>query len=226
LLKPPSGENKFLARSQPHMARILTDRIYGVTPDLASAPPPRLSQTAWKELLQSAGTRDSVTLHAQISASRGAIQQVAIQETREWPATSAEIKAWIEQKWRFVSGFSGTVTQPVSLKIVRGQAVPTPGQFNHSDWSDTGRRFLARSPKPVFPSWLIGASRGHLGLPVREMGVLLSIAVHHGTIVEVRALDSMGPLKVSEYTAEWVHQHWLFQSNANGTFLLPVYYSF
>jgi hypothetical protein len=91
--------------------------LHGVVPDLASAPPPKLSQTAWHELLQSAGAQESVTLHAQITASHGAVRQVDIQEVKEWPRTSTEVQTWIRQKWDFVSGFTGTVVQPISLKL-------------------------------------------------------------------------------------------------------------
>jgi hypothetical protein len=193
-------------------------------PDLASAPPPKLSQTAWRELLQSAGTRESVTLHAQITASHGAIRQVDIQEVKEWPKTSTELQSWIRQKWNFVSGFTGTVVQPISLKIVHGRAAPTPIYGNPKEWRDTGRLLLIKSPKPLFPGWLLDRLRWQGEGDARAMGVLLSIGVHHGAIVDLRVIDHTGPLNLSEYTAEWVRDHWLFQPTTEGTYTLPVYY--
>jgi hypothetical protein len=200
--------------------------LHGVEPDLASAPPPKLSQTAWHELLQSAGAQQSVTLHAQITASHGAVRQVDIQEVKEWPRTSTEVQTWIRQKWNFVSGFTGTVVQPISLKIVRAQATPTPIEIRPKPWPDTGRLLLIKSPKPLFPYWLLHELGWQNVGNAQAMGVLLSIGVHHGAIVDLRVIDHTGPLKLSEYTAEWVREHWLFQPTTEGTYTLPVYYLF
>lgn len=58
----------------------------------------------------------NVTLRAKITATRGAINEVAVIEANQWPQSSAEVQAWIKKHWKFVSTYSGTTVQQIFLK--------------------------------------------------------------------------------------------------------------
>ena len=73
---------------------------YAANPDLISAPIPVLSQTAWQELERQSSMPTTVTLHAQITASKCFVSAVTIREANQWPISemmshgSNESEAW------------------------------------------------------------------------------------------------------------------------------------
>ncbi|HET9378894.1 MAG TPA: hypothetical protein VFO40_28235 [Chthoniobacterales bacterium] len=195
-------------------------------PDLALAPPPNLSPTAWNELRHGQTAVKTVSLHAQITANRGAITDVTVKESAQLPQTSAEVQSWIKQHWRFVPDFSGTVVQPVSFKIIEGTPKPTPSLVQTVAWKSSGTQIFRSSPKPEFPLQYRGAVRAYIeeNSYRRAPGVYLSITVRSGAITDIRVLDQTGPPELCTYTVNWVRRYWVPEPNVHGTFLLPVYY--
>jgi hypothetical protein len=112
---------------------------YGVTPVLRLAPPPPLSEAAWRELQSDGAQTTNVTLHVQIIANKGAISSVTIKEASRLPISSAEVQGWISQRWKFVGAFSGTVNKPISFRVVRNEVVQMqkPTEMVHSATSDS-----------------------------------------------------------------------------------------
>lgn len=195
--------------------------VYATNPDLAYAPPPHLSQTAWHELEHTIAGHKTVLLHAQISAFGGLVPDVTITETQQWPLTSSEVQLWISQKWRFTPNFTGKTVQPVAFEVTRTppQTSPTPGA--------TERRsdLLLRSPKPIFPPGYFQSVRNYmLSNGMSTPGVLLVMTVREGTLTDIRVIDQCGPTRLCEYTVEWVRNNWRFRPGVTGTFKIPIYY--
>ena len=92
------------------------------------------------------------------------------------------------------------VSETNLVRIAQGgdlvcQDLLTDPANNPEHWRDTGSRLVIRSPKTVMPRWLQDpAEREAHGYP-RMAGVLLSIGVHHGAIVDLRVIDHTGPPK-------------------------------
>src|SRR6202162_1119355 len=178
--------------------------LRAANPDLSLAPMPTLSQDAWSELQQNAGIAKIVTLHVQITASRGSIKDVAVKDGQHWPRTASEVQSWIKQQWRFVPAFSGAVVQPISFRIVKAEALPTPLPQKLDHWTEADWSLFAKSPKPAFPHGYdqeVKDYQIHHGyLP----GVLLRMTTRNGTIVDIRVVDRKGPIGLCDYTVEWV----------------------
>jgi hypothetical protein len=183
---------------------------------LSSAPAPKLSDSAWKELQGKSSKQQSLTLRAKITAIRGAISEVTVEDADQWPQTSAEVQAWIKQHWKFVPAYSGTSVQPMFFKI------PSPA------WKSSGAGIFQSSPKPNFPMQYHAAVRAYEEKNNfrRAPGVYLSITVQNGAITDIRVLDQTGPTELCTYTVNWVRRTWVPQPTIQGTFSLPVYYMY
>jgi len=204
------------------MSSALTLRA--VNPDLILAPTPRLSQDAWKELQQTAGIAKSVKLSVQITAAHGSIKEVVVKDVQHWPRTASEVQSWIRQQWKFVPAFSGTVVQPISFRVLKAGALPTPLPAKNGSWTSVEWSFFVKAPKPPFPrrydSEVKAYQIQHGYLP----GVLLVMTVREGVILEIRVLDQKGPVELCDYMVEWVRQHWQFRPNVTGSYRVPVYF--
>jgi hypothetical protein len=204
---------------------LLGSSLPGANPDLALAPLPKLSNTAWHELQGAASEQGSVTLHTQIVANKGKILAVSVSEVGRWPVTSDEVQSWITRHWKFVGGFSGTVVQPISFKVVRAETVATTPVKMRAE-PGHAVALLERSPKPIFPDRYQTELQQYARTTGYKAGVLLQMTVRDGAIVDMRVVDQKGPTDFCEYTVNWVRTHWLFKPAVNGTFTLPVYYGF
>jgi hypothetical protein len=198
--------------------------VWAADPDLSLAPPPSLSQTAWGELQANHAGAKVVTLRTTITAQHGTITIVTVNESAQWPHTSAEVQVWIKQHWKFVPAFSGTVVQPVSFKILHGYPSPSPSKPD--SWKDTARALLLRSPKPDFPARYHEEVHSYIlsNNYRRAPGVYLSITARNGAIVDIRVVDQAGPTELCAYTVNWIRNNWQFKPTTSGRFLLPVYY--
>lgn len=193
-------------------------------PDLSLAPPPNLSDAAWKELQGNHTDAKAVILHAQITAKHGTVTDVTVKEAAEWPQTSAEVQSWIKQHWKFVPAFSGAVVQPVSFKVIHDRPAQTPAKT--VAWKSPGGRIFQTSPKIEFPMQYRGAVRAYIGENNyrRAPCVYLSNTVQNGAITDIRVLDQAGPTELCAYTVNWVRRCRVPEPNVHGTFPLPVYY--
>jgi hypothetical protein len=205
---------------------LMGSSLQGANPDLALAPLPLLSGPAWNELERQVSDTKTVTLHAQIVASQGKISGVAIKEANHWPISSAEVESWIRQHWKFVRDFSGTVVQPITFRVLKAAAVPTPTPVRKERGASPGLASLEKSPKPVFPDRYKNELLQYEKMTHQKAGVLLVMTVRNGAIIDMRVTSQMGPTDFCEYTARWVREHWAFRSYVNGTFRLPVYYDY
>lgn len=210
----------------PSLFFLAVSSAYGVNPDLVLAPPPSLSEIAWHELRRDGTSPKTVILHAQISAVKGAVSAVTIKDASRWPIASAEVQAWISRHWRFVSAFSGTVIQPVSFKVVRAEAVPTPTPAKTGPWTSRDWSFFERAPKPRFPNEYRSALLEYVRKTQYKAGVLLSMTAKNGAIIDIRVIDQKGPTEFCDYTVKWVRERWLFKPSVSGTYTVPVYYGF
>ena len=201
----------------------LASLLYAMNPDLALAPLPQLSQTAWKELLKTVAANKTVILHAQISAFGGIVSNVTIEEVQQWPVTSSEVQLWIRHKWRFTRDFSGKVVQPVSFQITHTAPQPSSTPDPRNEQSDV----LLRSPSPPYPTEDRHSIRNYMSSNGVSMpGVLLQMTASNGTITDIRVIEQHGPNKMCEYIVEWVRNNWRFRPDVTGTFRIPVYYRF
>lgn len=198
---------------------------YAANPDLASAPLPELSQTAWQELERHSSGSGAVTFHAQITAARGAVSAVAIREADQWPSSSAEVQSWIKHHWKFVAAFSGTVVQPISFKVVKGP-VPTPTPTKTGEWGQVEWSLFQKAPKPLFPEQYSQELLRYVERTHYKAGLLLETTVRQGAIVDIRVVAQKGPSDLAEYTVRWVREHWVFKPNISGFYSIPVYYGF
>jgi hypothetical protein len=198
---------------------------YAANPDLISAPIPVLSQTAWQELERQSSIPTTVKLHAQITASRGFVSSVIISEANQWPISAAETQAWISRRWKFVAEFSGTVVQPVSFRVVRAQATPTPTKEPSGTWGGpTEQAIFLKAPSPSFPDAYSLELDNYIRQTHYMAGVLLEVTARKGETVDIRIIDQKGPKRLAEYTVTWVRKHWVFRPNISGTYQCPVYY--
>jgi hypothetical protein len=196
---------------------------HATNPDLTSAPAPELSQAAWRELNHHSNELATVTLHARLTARRGSISTVTIEEADHWPISSAEVQTWINQHWKFVSGFSGTVVQPVSFRVVRA-APPVPTPAKTDSWGPTDYALFQRAPKPEFPNQYLEKLRSYIVETHYKAGLLLSMTVRQGAIVDIRIVAQKGPSEFAEYSVKWVREHWVCKPNVSGTYTVPIYY--
>jgi hypothetical protein len=199
--------------------------LRAANPDLSYAPPPLLSDAAWKELQRNHVGTKKVTLNATITAARGAVADVTVKEVSQLPRTSAEVQSWIKQHWKFVSAFTGTVVQPVSFQLVQRSAIPTATPAKTGSWGRADWALFRRAPKPLFPyqyrSEIVDyEERNHSYMP----GVFLSITARDGAITDIRVIDQKGPTDLCAYTVNWIRQHWIPEPSVNKTFGFPVYY--
>jgi hypothetical protein len=176
---------------------------------------------AWSELQQTAGTAKHVTLHAQITAAHGSIKHVTVQETEHLPHTASEVQSWIQQQWKFVPAFSGTVVQPLSFQIVKAAAAPT--SLNGS-WPSADRSLFVKSPNPGMPVTAVSKIKDYLDRHRYWPGVLLLLTAKEGVIVDLRVLDQKGPTELSGFTVAWVRKYWRLRPDVTGTYRVPVYY--
>lgn len=192
--------------------------------DLAFAPTPKLSQEAWSELQQTAGTAKNVTLHAQITAAHGSIKHVAVQETQHLPHTASEVQSWIQQQWKFVPAFSGTVIQPLSFQIVKVAASPSSLPENNGSWPSADHSLFVKWPYPPIPVTAVSEVKDYKDRHRYWPGVLLLLTAKEGVIVDLRVLDQKGPIELCGFTAGWVRKHWQLRPDVTGTYRLSVYY--
>jgi hypothetical protein len=197
---------------------------YAANPDLISAPVPILSQAAWQEL-ERHNTRPETVLHVQITAAKGAISAVSVKEAEQWPISSAEIETWINRHWKFIRDFSGTVTQPVSFRMIKAKATPTPIPLKTGDWGVTDWAIFLKAPKPQFPYRYLRDLENYITQTHYMAGVLLQISARQGEIVDVRIVAQKGPDGFAEHTVRWVRKHWVFRPNISGIYNVPIYYN-
>jgi hypothetical protein len=177
-------------------------------------------------LQQTAGIAKTVTLHAQITAAHGSIKHIAIQETQHLPHTASEVQSWIQQQWKFVSTFSGTVVQPLSFQIVKAAASPTSLPENSGSWPSADRSLFVKAPNLPIPirsaSKVMDYQQRHRYWP----GVLLLLTAKQGVIVDLRVLDHKGPEELCDFTVGFVRKYWQLRPDVTGTYRVPVYYGF
>ena len=162
--------------------------LRAASPDLSSAPPPKLSDAAWQELQQPRTGTKEIALHAQITAAKGAITDVTVREAAQWPQTSAEVAAWIKQHWKFVLAFSGTADQPIAFKLLEKPSGQTPAHTGRRTGS--AKDFFESAPKSHFPHELWEEVRDYREKHNNyEPGVLLSITAQNGAITDIRVID-------------------------------------
>src|SRR5260221_13510377 len=200
--------------------------LEAVNPDLILAPTPRLSQEAWGELQKNAGIAKSVTLHVQITAARGSIKDVAVKEVQHWPHTASEVQSWIQQQWKFVPAFSGTVAQPLSFQIVNAAALPTSLPEKHRFWPSADRWLFVKAPNPPLPVLSLSKIKDYQDRHRYWPGVLLLLPAKEGDIVDLRVLDQKGPMELCNFTVQWVRKYWQLRPDVTGTYRVPVYYGF
>jgi hypothetical protein len=206
------------------MSTALTLRA--ANPDLILAPTPRLSQEAWSELQQTAAIAKIVTLHVQITAARGSIRDVAVKEVQHWPHTASEVQSWIQQQWKFVPTFSGTVVQPLSFQIVKAAASPASPPEKSGSWPSADRSLFVKAPNPPIPILAASNIKDYQDRHRYWPGVLLLMTVKEGVIVDLRVLDQKGPMELCGFTVGFVRKYWQLRPDVTGTYQLPVYYGF
>jgi len=197
--------------------------LRAANPDLVFAPWPKLSQDAWNELNREAGPTKIAMLHVRITAVRGSIKGVALKEVQRCPRTAAEMQSWIQQQWKFVPSFTGTVVQPISFRILKANALPAPTLAKVPSRKGTAALFL-KSPKPPFPWRYKSEVKAYQIQNGYLPGVLLQITVREGAMVDIRVLDQKGPAELCDYMVEWVRERWQFQPNVSGSYRIPVYF--
>jgi hypothetical protein len=174
-------------------------------------------------LQQTAGIAKTVTLHAQITAAHGSINRVPVQESQHLPHTASEVQSWIQQQWKFVRTFSGTVVQPLSFQIVKASAALPE---NSGSWQPADRSLFVKAPYFRIPikaaSKVIDYQDRHHYWP----GVLLLLTAKQGVIADLRVLDHKGPEELCDAAVGWVRKYWQLRPDVTGTYRLPVYYGF
>jgi len=158
---------------------------------------------------------------AQITAAHGSIKHDTVQETEHLPHTASEVQSWIQQQWKFVPAFSGTVVQPLSFQIVKAAAAPT--SLNGS-WPSADRSLFVKSPNPGMPVTAVSKIKDYLDRHRYWPGVLLLLTAKEGVIVDLRVLDQKGPTELSGFTVAWVRKYWRLRPDVTGTYRVPVYY--
>jgi hypothetical protein len=197
--------------------------LRAANPDLVFAPQPKLSLVAWNELNREAGPTKIAMLHVQIAAVYGSINEVTVKEVQRCPRTAAEVQSWIQQQWKFVPSFSGTVVQPISFRILKANVFPAPILAKVASRKGAASLFL-KSPKPPFPWRYKPEVKAYQIQNGYLPGVLLQITVREGAMVDIRVLDQKGPTELCDYMVEWVREHWQFRPNVSGSYRVPVYF--
>jgi hypothetical protein len=182
--------------------------LWATNPDLTLAPSPNISQAAWAELRGRHKETKAVTLHAQIAAKHGAVNDVVVRESDRFPVAAAEVQTWIKQHWKFVPAFTGTVVQPVSFQIAEGASSPA--------FSNDSIPTLSRA------AWLQlqGKASNQPNVTIH-----VNLRANQGALQEVTVQEADQWPKASAEVEAWIRKYWKFGTPFTGSTVKSISYS-
>jgi hypothetical protein len=206
------------------LAVALVSEAKVVHPDLAVAPPPDFSQTAWREIT-SQGTHgsSSMVIKVQMNVRSGAIKEAYVVGKSGIPHVKAELVHWIQTQWKFVHTYSGNITQPVEMVVSKRKPIQE-GQKKANP--SVAKRFLKYAPKPPFPEYLADSISAYHNTTQKAPVSSVVITVKKGVMTDIRVDYQTGPKELSAYLVAWIRDHWEYYPSITGQFHLPVYFTY